>query len=641
MSSRLQARRREAQAPARGAASRTALLCALVFLAALGVRALAWQDSRLEAAKVQWGVTADYKRVARLLAEGGAASFFSTSSPLANPDTLGHPPGYSILLALSYALFGERDEPVQVFQLACDALAAVVIFLITAELLGIGVGAAAGLMSALAPQFSWNSVSLLPDTLAVLPVLLAVYCLALAARGGEAAGGGRRRLLALLFVSGALVGVSCWLRANAMLLAPFMAGACLLLFGRGVRLRAASALLLGALAVVAPLTIRNALVFRHFIPLSLGAGQTMLEGIADYDDAGRFGIPKTDLAITRMEAAEAGRPDYAGALFGADGVARERARVRRALGVVRAHPLWFAGVMARRGASMLRLERARLVSAEPPVTHELPAAGFGDDPRASAHGAGPRELISEARVGAQTKAALVEAGAPTGGEGGPALSIEGDGSKYGEQLATSPLPVSAGKDYLLSLVVKELRGRMRVGVVGVEGESVITSTLVEEAEGLAPEAQPWTTVRLPFVSRGVGAVRVVFRNEGPSPAALVSAARLDELGPASGLWTRYPRLLVRGAQRVFLTATVLPLAAAGLLLLASARRFRALLILLLVPAYYAAVQSAVHTEYRYILAVYHFVFACAAVSVVAAAGAARAKLAGRGAVQTGRAASSL
>jgi hypothetical protein len=211
-------------------------------------------------------------------------------------------------------------------------------------------------------------------------------------------------------------------------------------------------------------------------------------------------------------------------------------------------------------------------------------------------------------------------------QGESVLSIEGDSTKYGEQLATSPFTVSAGNDYLLSLSVKGLRGRMRVGVVSDDGETVIASTLVEEAEGLAPEAQPWTVVRLPFVSRVGDTVRVVFRNEGPSPAALVSAARLEELGPASGLWTRYPRILVRGAQRVFLTAVALPLAAAGLLLLARARRFRALFILLLVPAYYITVQSAVHTEYRYILSLYHFMFAFAGVTTVAAAGAARGRL---------------
>src|SRR6266571_9095612 len=78
-------------------------ICALIFLLALGVRVLSWHDTRLEVGKVQTSVTADYKRVAQLLREGGVASFLSSSSPLSDLNTLGHPPGYSILLALIYS----------------------------------------------------------------------------------------------------------------------------------------------------------------------------------------------------------------------------------------------------------------------------------------------------------------------------------------------------------------------------------------------------------------------------------------------------------------------------------------------------------------------------------------------------------
>ncbi|HKS27617.1 MAG TPA: hypothetical protein VJS44_07345, partial [Pyrinomonadaceae bacterium] len=67
-----------------------AALC--IFFTALGVRLLSWQDARWEAEKVQWVVAGDYKRIARLMQEGGAASFFSSTSPLADPDNLGHPP---------------------------------------------------------------------------------------------------------------------------------------------------------------------------------------------------------------------------------------------------------------------------------------------------------------------------------------------------------------------------------------------------------------------------------------------------------------------------------------------------------------------------------------------------------------------
>ncbi|HEY9282716.1 MAG TPA: glycosyltransferase family 39 protein, partial [Pyrinomonadaceae bacterium] len=314
----------------------------VVFAAAFAVRFLALQDARLEYGKVQWAVTAGYKQVARLLAEGGVASFFDKSSPLASPDTLGHPPGYPALLAFVFRAAGESDAAVQLTQIACDALACVLLLLIVAELFPTNFAAAAlaSALSALAPQFSWNSVMLLPDTLAVLPVLAAVYCLARASRprrdatetdarphraATKAGSGGaaRRRALALMFACGALVGVSCWLRANAMLLGPFLAFLVVpLLFPRGARLRPSAALLAGALLVVGVLTLRNAVVFGRFIPVSLGAGQTFLEGIADYDDDNRFGIPRTDYGITTQEAAASGVAHHRETLFGPDGVER-------------------------------------------------------------------------------------------------------------------------------------------------------------------------------------------------------------------------------------------------------------------------------------------------------------------------------
>src|SRR5882762_4118723 len=109
--------------------SRRTGICLLIFLTAFGVRLLSWHDTRLEVGKVQTAVTADYQRVAQLLRQGGIASFLSSSSPLSDLNTLGHPPGYSILMATVYSIFGESDTAVQFVQMICDALAAVMIFL--------------------------------------------------------------------------------------------------------------------------------------------------------------------------------------------------------------------------------------------------------------------------------------------------------------------------------------------------------------------------------------------------------------------------------------------------------------------------------------------------------------------------------
>ena len=423
-------------------ARRRAVAFGLVFLAAFGVRLLCWRDVRFEAYKVQTSVIENYKHMARLLGENGVASFYDPASPTSEPDLLGHPPGYPFVLAAIYAVFGESDAATQIFQAACDALAAALVFLIAAELLTFGVGVIAGALAALAPQFCWNSLMLLPDTLAVLPLLAAVLLLVRAREG--------RGVLLKALGAGVLIGASCWLRANALLLAPFLALVAVpFLFKRGARVRMALALVAGALLAVAPVTIRNAVVYGHFIPVSLGAGQTLIEGIGDYDPAGRFGLPATDVELQRQEAEMYGRPEYATSLFGPDSIERDRARRARALGVIRAHPLWFAGVMARRASSMLRLERTPLAST---------------------------------------------------------------------------LPVSEG-------------------------------------------------------------------------------------------WTRAPRLAVRAAQKLFITAVFLPLQLFGLATLVRWRRWRALTVLLAVPLYYLFVQSALHTEYRYVLAVQYFLLVLAALAL--------------------------
>jgi len=89
-----------------------------IFLIAFGVRVLTWHDTRLEVGKVQTAVVADYQRIAELLRAGGARSFFSSSSGLADPNTLGHPPGYPILIAGTYAVFGRSITTLQFFQIA-------------------------------------------------------------------------------------------------------------------------------------------------------------------------------------------------------------------------------------------------------------------------------------------------------------------------------------------------------------------------------------------------------------------------------------------------------------------------------------------------------------------------------------------
>jgi hypothetical protein len=575
------------------------ITCALIFFVALGCRLLSWHDNRFEARKVQTQVTEGYKHTARLLQQGGVRSFFSANSPLSDPNHLGHPPGYSILIAVVYSLFGESDSALQIIQILADAAAAVLVFLIALALLkNRTVATIAALLVAFAPQFTYNSTLLLPDTLAVLPILLAVYFLIQSIR---------RPRLSMFIIAGALAGLSCWLRANALLLAPFLAAVIPILFERGKRLRYALALVGGTILIVAPLTIRNYLVYDYFIPVSLGAGQTMLEGIADYDASGSTGIPNTDMGIMKWEAEIYQRPDYYGMLFNPDGVKRERERLARGFAVIRSRPFWFFGVMVRRGAGMLRLERVRLISADPPVTHSLAIAN--ETPPAWSSSAA--DLLASGKVTSTQAEVSLSPDAQT-------LQLKGDESKYDNQFVSAPVTIEKQTDYVLRLPVRIEQGRMFVSIVGANSNSQYASAIIEPQDWKPSEEQAWNMIEIPFVSANAAQVQVVFANGGSKdahPVMQVGQPQLYALGPASFMWTRVPRALVRLMQKLFVTAIMLPLAIIGLLILILARQRNAIALLLIVPAYYICVQSALHTEYRYVLAIHYFLFVLVAVAL--------------------------
>ncbi len=590
----------------------------VIFLLAFGVRVLTWHDTRLEVGKVQSVVVADYQRIALMLSDGGISAFFSRASPLADLNTLGHPPGYSLALAAIYSI-KQSDTAVQLVQIAADAFSTVLIFLIVAELLPLSAGVMAGMLAALSPQFAWNSVLLLPDSIAVLPILLAIFLLTRALK--------QPRLLTFVLV-GALIGISCWLRANAMLLSLFIAAAAALLTMRPRRWQFALAVVCGTLLIVLPLTIRNAIVFHRFIPLSLGAGQTFLEGIADYDKEKRFGIPETDMGIMKQESEIYQRPDYYGTLFNPDGVERERARLSRGFAVVRSHPFWFAGVMAKRATSMVRLERSRLISTQPPITHPIDelrndAATIMDPEQTFMKG-----VAVPGAVASYVKTLPLELSK---------VSLTGNKEKYGPQFLAPWMAVKSGTDYLVTVPVWISDGRMRVSIVNAS-DAVYSSQVIEPLEGR--HAQWWKThaaeiaeagqghydptddqpeqlLKLPFVAVRDEPVRVVWSNEASNAQSRADLGSIKQyqLGPARYVWTRYLRLVIHAIQKLYLTAMILPLAFIGLLILTIRKQTTALLILSVVPIYFFTVQSAVHTEYRYVIAVTYFMFAFAGAAI--------------------------
>ena len=564
----------------------------LIFFLALGIRFLTWQDIHLEVWRVQTYVTSDYKDSAYQLLRGDLRAF------LGDINHMEHPPGYPILLAGIFKIFGDSDSAIEFVQIICDAVAAVIVLLIALELLTPAVALIAGLLTALSPQFAYYSVLLLPDSLSVLPVLLALYLIVRA----------RRHPVLLNFAAaGALVGLSCWLRANALLLAPFLAAVILLVVERGKRLRSAAAIMFGAVLLIAPITIKNAIVFHHFIPLSLGAGQTLLEGIAEYDEEGRFNIPKTDLGIMRQEAEWNHRPEYALVLFGPDGIQRDRMRIARGLGVIGTHPMWFLGVMSKRATSSMRLDRVPVVSSDAPVSHVYEDTNQMQPVWTSA----PADLIAAGSiVSPQASANLVE--------NGQRLRLVADETKYGSQIVSGRIAVKTYTDYVFRLPLKLEEGRALIKITNEDQSKVLTSRGIDLVEGVPPQEQPLVPISIPFVSANNSAVHLVFANNASAPVrpvAQLGRGEMFELGPNSNTRMRYLRTPIGLLQRFFLTVWVLPLAIIGIVLLIRARYTYALVMLLVVPVYYLLVQSALHTERRYVFVIQYFLLVLAAITL--------------------------
>jgi hypothetical protein len=540
-----------------------------------------------------------------------------------------HPPGYSAFLAGIFATVGYSDSAITLLQITLDALSAVIIFLIAAEFFSYVVALIAGLLASLSPHFANYSLWTSPDTLCVLPILLAVYLLAKAIE---------RPHLATIFCAGALVGLSCWLRANALLLSPFLAVVVLLQFERGKRVRYSAAFVAATVLVVMPITVRNWLMYHQLIPISIAGGENLIVGIADLDKEGRFGMPTSDVDVGTKEAVWYNRPDYAANPWVPDGVERDQARYARGLEVIRANPLWFLGGMGKRALFMLRYNdssrsnwpfnscQVPFVSAEPAVTHTSVLSNQ-TEPAWSESAA---TLISDT-------SSIVSPPAETSVTVAGALRIIGDESEYGDQFASAPIAVKPRTDYLVRIQALVDKGSAAVKVSSSDLRIALGSEILsvkgskpkakEEKGGrriLAPVNQDdagnhFETVPIVFATGNRSEIRIVVSNNGSAsdrPAIEIGRMELFDLGETSYQWTRYPRAVVRGLQKnIFKTNRMLPVIVAGVLLLTLARNLRALAVFLSVPLYYLIVQSPLSTEYRYILAIHYSLFVLAAVAL--------------------------
>jgi hypothetical protein len=572
------------------------LILLTIVCVAFGVRLLQWQNEFLSLDKNMTRLTARYKEEAQFLVNGDLTSFVRGSPSEPDEMILMHPPGYPIVMAAIYKISGNSDRALRLFQIACDALGAVLVFLIAARLIPHGAALLAALLAAVAPQLAFRSLVLLPDSLAALPLVAAVFVMLKAVED---------RSVRKMMLAGGLIGVSVWFRADAVLLPIFLGATLLLLLPRGEWRRNVLALIGGAVTVIAPLTIRNVLVFRSFVPVALGSGQNLTAGIGDYDVEQRFGLSPSDDGTCLQEAQWAGRPDYAAELYRPDGIKRESARVSRAWQVIRAEPVWFFSTLVRRAGTMLKYEPVSIISAEPTVSHSLEISK--DTPLVWSRP--PPELLEDSQLSKSTRASLMQ-------QGEVVLRLESHDTAL--QLVTNPITVRRDFDYVLIVPVKIQQGRVSITVRRAGSPQVLASASLPESLERVPYTQAYVpSVRIPFVTRSDEKLQVVIANtESPSSPILdLGHVQLAELGPASYLWTRYPRKLMKALQKTFITRYFLPLMILGVVLLVVYRRKAALAVIATVPVYYLLSHAPLHFEHRYALPVYFFWFMLAGLAI--------------------------
>lgn len=259
-----------------------------------------------------------------------------------------YPPGYPLWLALIYGVRGIRSAAaIQTVQWILDTFSVLLIVGIGVTAYDWRVGIWAGVLAALSPLLALCGAVPLADAPTSWLVLGGVWMLFLAAK---------RRSWRWALGAGAMVGASCWMRANAMLLVIWWALALLFWVRTAWRERArlSACVALGAAILLTPVVLRNVIAFRAFVPTGMGVGTNLWEGIGETNRAMEFGAVYGDDVLIENERSELGvSPDAKFNLYYPDGVARDRARARKAFAVITAHPVWYAGVMIRRMAGVL------------------------------------------------------------------------------------------------------------------------------------------------------------------------------------------------------------------------------------------------------------------------------------------------
>ncbi|HEU5460142.1 MAG TPA: glycosyltransferase family 39 protein [Pyrinomonadaceae bacterium] len=266
-------------------------------------------------------------------------------------DLVQYPPGFPALLALIYKVTGERSAyTAQIVLWFADLiLSFLLIGGIAYSAFGWRAAIASGFLLALSPLFALYAAFPSADMPTTWFVLGGAWLLVLAFQ---------RQNVWLALAAGAVLGLACWLRVNPLYLCVGWAIGLFALVRAAwsVKLKLSAAALFGTLVLIAPIVIRNYLVFPHFTPTGGTIGVNLWEGIGETELGRANGFHFSDDKLVEYERQKYGWPaDMKIDLQWPDGIQREKERTRESLAFIKQRPVWYFGVMLGRMWGMLKV----------------------------------------------------------------------------------------------------------------------------------------------------------------------------------------------------------------------------------------------------------------------------------------------
>jgi 4-amino-4-deoxy-L-arabinose transferase-like glycosyltransferase len=297
----------------------------------------------------QVGTYEKFDRQARDILDGRQRLFWIDDPT--RTDLAQYPPAVPALLALIYKATGAYSaySAQIILWIAELILSFLLIGGIALTAFGWRAAIASSFLLALSPLFALYGAYPSADVPATWFVLGGSWLLLLAAR---------QLNVKLALGAGVLLGIACWFRVNPLYLC-FGWAIALLVFVQAkwsVKLKLGAAALGGTLIVIAPIVVRNYVVFPDFTPTGGTIGTNLWEGLGETELGRAHGFLFGDEKMKEHERIKMGwPPDAKFDVQWPDGIRRDRERTRESLAFIGQHPVWYLGVMAGRMWGMLKV----------------------------------------------------------------------------------------------------------------------------------------------------------------------------------------------------------------------------------------------------------------------------------------------